>query len=55
MIKPINKTHWDDLYARLHDAYVECMKHNNPTYETHLAQLLDRMITDRKEQNIYIR
>ena len=54
-MKLIHKEHWEDLYARLHDAYVECMTHNNTTYETHLAQLLGRMITDRKEQNIYIR
>ncbi len=48
MIKPIDKTHWEDLYARLHDAYVECMKHNNPTYEQKLAQVLDHMIIKQK-------
>lgn len=50
---PINKQHWDDLYARLHDAYVECMKHNNPTYEQKLAQVLDHMIMNKKY--LYIR
>ena len=53
MIKPINKKHWDDLYARLLDAYVECKKHNNPTYEQKLAQVLDHMITNKK--HLYIR
>ncbi len=53
MVKPIDKTHWDDLYARLHDAYVECMKHNNPTYEQKLAQVLDHMIINKK--HLYIR
>ncbi len=53
MITPIDKQHWDDLYARLHDAYVECMKHNNPTYEQKLAQVLDHMIINKK--HLYIR
>ena len=53
MIKPIDETHWEDLYARLHDAYVECMKHNNPTYEQKLAQVLDHMIINKK--HLYIR
>jgi hypothetical protein len=53
MIKPIDKQHWEDLYARLHDAYVECMTHNNFAYETKLARLLDDMITDKK--HLYIR
>jgi hypothetical protein len=53
MIKPIDKQHWDDLYARIHDAYVECMKHNNPTYEQKLAQVLDHMIINK--QHLYIR
>ena len=48
MIKPIDKTHWEDLYARLHDAYAECLKHNNPTYEQKLAQVLDHMIINKK-------
>ena len=47
-MKPIDKTHWDDLYARLHDAYVECIKHNNVQYETKLARLLDDMIAYNK-------
>ncbi len=50
---PINKQHWDDLYARLHDAYVECMKHNNPTYEQKIAMVLDHMIKNKKY--LYIR
>lgn len=52
-MKPINKQHWDDLYASLHDAYVECMKHDNPTYEQKLARLLDDMIENKK--HLYIR
>jgi hypothetical protein len=48
----INKQHWDDLYARLHDAYVECLNHNNSTYEQKLAQVLDHMITNKKYLNI---
>jgi len=51
--KMIDKTHWDNLYARLHDAYVECLKHNNPTYEQKLAQVLDHMIINKK--HLYIR
>jgi hypothetical protein len=43
MIKPIDKTHWEDLYARLHD----------PTYEQKLAQVLDHMIENKK--HLYIR
>jgi hypothetical protein len=53
MITPIDKTHWEDLYARLHDAYVECITHNNPTYEQKLAQVLDHMIENKK--HLYIR
>ena len=53
MIKPIDKTHWDDLYARLHDAYVESMKHANPPYAQKLAQVLDHMIVNKK--HLYIR
>jgi len=53
MIKPIDKTHWEDLYARLHDAYAECLKHKNPTYEQKLAQVLDHMIINKKY--LYIR
>ena len=53
MMKPIDKTHWDDLYARLHDAYVECITHNNPTYEQKLAQVLDHMRINK--QHFYIR
>ena len=53
MTTPIDKSHWQDLYAQLHDAYVECMKHNNPTYEQKLAQLLDHMITEKNL--LYIR
>jgi hypothetical protein len=53
MKKPICKQHWDDLYARLHDAYVECLKHDNPTYEQKLAQVLDHMIYNKKY--LYIR
>ena len=43
----INKQHWDDLYARLHDAYAECLKYHNPTYEQKLAQILDHMIINK--------
>ena len=50
---PISKQHWDDLYARLHDAYAECLKHHNPTYEQKLAQVLDHMIDNKKY--LYIR
>jgi len=32
---------------------VECMKHNNPTYEQKLAQILDHMIENKKY--LYIR
>ena len=53
MIKPIDKTHWEDHYSRLHDAYVECMKNNNPTYEQKLAQVLDHMNTNKR--HLYIR
>ena len=53
MITPIDKTHWEDLYARLHDAYVECITHNNPTYEQKLAQVLDHMRINK--QHLYIR
>lgn len=48
----IDKSHWDDLYARIHDAYVECTKHHNPTYEQKLAQVLDHMIENKKYLNI---
>jgi hypothetical protein len=48
----ISKEHWDDLYARLHDAYNECLKYHNPTYEQKLAQVLDHMITNKKYLNI---
>jgi hypothetical protein len=50
---PINKEHWEDLYARIHDAYVECLKYNNPTYEHMLGQVLDHMINNKKY--LYIR
>lgn len=53
MIKPIDRKHWDDLYARLHDAYVECLNHNNSTYERKLAEVLDHMINNKK--HLYIR
>ena len=53
MMKPIDKEHWEDLYATLHDAYVECMENDNPTYEQKLAQILDHMIINKK--NLYIR
>jgi uncharacterized protein YdhG (YjbR/CyaY superfamily) len=53
MIKPIDKQHWDDLYARLQDAYVECMKYNNPTYQQKIAQVLDHMIINK--EHLYIR
>lgn len=52
-MKPIKKEHWEDLYARLHDAYVECMTHNNPTYEQKLAQVLDHMRVNK--QHLYIK
>jgi hypothetical protein len=48
----INKQHWDDLYARLHDAYAECLKHHNPTYEQKLAQILDHMIVNKPHMAI---
>ena len=48
----IDKQHWDDLYARLHDAYAECLKYHNPTYEQKLAQVLDHMILNKKYLNI---
>jgi hypothetical protein len=48
----IDKQHWEDLYVRLHDAYVECKTHNNPTYEQKLAQVLDHMIENKKYLNI---
>ena len=48
MIKPIDKTHWEDLYARLHDAYVECMKHEYPTYEQKFEKVLDHMTENKK-------
>lgn len=51
--KPIDKDHWDDLYVRIHDAYVQCIEHNNPTYEQKLAQVLDHMIQNKK--HLYIR
>ena len=47
MTKP-NKEHWEDLYRRIHDAYVECITHNNIQYETKLARLLDDMIAYNK-------
>jgi hypothetical protein len=53
MTKPIDKEHWEDLYATLHDAYVECMENDNPTYEQKLAQILDHMIINKKY--LYIR
>ena len=28
-MKPIKKDHWEDLYARLHDDYVECITHKH--------------------------
>jgi hypothetical protein len=49
----IDKQHWDDLYARLHDAYTECLKNHNSTYEQKLAQVLDHMIENKKY--LYIR
>lgn len=51
-VTTISKTHWNDLYAKLHDAYVECLKYNNFTYEQKLAQILDHMITNKKYLNI---
>ncbi len=48
----INKQHWDDLYAKLHDAYAECLKHHNPTYEQKIAVILDHMIENKKWFNI---
>lgn len=53
MTKPIDKTHWEDLYTRLYDAYKECMHNDNPTYEQKLAQILDHMIINKK--HLYIR
>jgi hypothetical protein len=50
-MKPPNKEHWEDLYRRLHDAYVECITHNNVQYETKLAILLDDMIAYNKQVN----
>ena len=44
----IDKQHWEDLYARLHDSYVECLKHYNPTYENMIGQVLDHMINNKK-------
>lgn len=52
MTNTINRQHWDDLYARIHDAYVECLKHNNPIYEQKLAQVLDHMIDNKRFLNI---
>ena len=49
---PIDKQHWDDLYAKLHDAYCECIIHNNFTYEVKLARILDHMIENKK--HLYI-
>lgn len=48
----IDKQHWDDLYTRLYAAYVECLKHHNPTYEQKLAQVLDHMIENKKYLHI---
>ena len=48
----IDKQHWDGLYARLHDAYTECLKNHNSTYEQKLAQVLDHMIENKKYLNI---
>ena len=48
----IDEAHWDDLYVRIHDAYVECSKNHNPTYELKLAQVLDHMIRNKKYLNI---
>jgi len=48
----IDKKHWEELYATLHDAYVSCMHNNNPTYEQKLAQVLDHMIYNKPYYNI---
>lgn len=52
MTKPIDKTHWEDLYTRLYDAYKECMYNDNPTYQQKLAQILDHMIINKKYLHI---
>ena len=44
----INKAHWDDLYTHIHDAYVECIKNHNSTYEQKLARILGHMIENKK-------
>ena len=48
----ISKEHWNDLYARLHDAYVGCLEHHNHTYEQKIAIILDHMIENKKYLNI---
>ena len=48
----IDKKHWEELYATLHDAYVSCMHNNNPTYEQKLAQVLDHMTYNKPYYNI---
>lgn len=50
---PISRQHWKNLYAQLHDAYVDCLKHHNGTYEVKLGMLLDDMIEDKNRLKYY--
>lgn len=51
-MKPIEKEHWEDLYARIHAAYVECNKHNNLPYKQKLAEVLDHMLVNKQYLHI---
>jgi len=42
-MKPIKKEHWEDLYARLHDAYVNTNPPMKPIKKEHWEDLYARL------------
>lgn len=40
----MTKEHFEKLYKQLHDAYTECVKNNDETYQQKIGMILDHMI-----------
>lgn len=48
----ITQEHWDALYAKLYEAYEECVKNQDETYRQMIGIVLDHMLYNQPYLNI---
>ncbi len=52
LMTTITQEHWDTLYAKLYEAYEECVEKQNETYRQKIGIVLDHMLYNQPYLNI---